>query len=122
MKRFIKFLIIGGVGWVIYIGILYTLVEFVGVNYILSAIMAAIASILFNFFVNDRWSFSDRNNGSKFFGFGKFAVVTGLETGMFFGLMIMFTEWLGINYMLSNVMALFVRLPMKYALCWMWVW
>ena len=122
MKKFAKFLVIGGSGFVIYFGGLAFLTELVGLHYIISAVIAATFSINWNYFMNNYWSFGDQKNDNHALGLGRFVIATAIETGIFFALMIVFTEWFGIQYMVSNIIALMIRLPIKFFMCRFWVY
>ncbi len=57
--RFARFGLVGGVGAVLNIGLLYLLVHFGHWAYLPAAAMATEAAILGNFVLNDRWTFRD---------------------------------------------------------------
>lgn len=122
MKKFLKFLVVGGSGFGIYFGGLAFLTEILGLYYIISAAISATFSINWNYFMNNYWSFGDQKNENHAIGLSKFVVATGIETGIFFVLMIFFTELIGIQYMISNVIALMIRLPIKFVMCRFWVY
>ena len=58
-RRFIRFGMVGGVGAVINMGILYLLVQHGGWNHMAAAVIATEMAILSNFVLNDRWTFRD---------------------------------------------------------------
>ena len=54
-----KFAVVGTSGVVINLGMLYAIVEGLGLNYMVAGVLAIEASILSNFYFNDRWTFHD---------------------------------------------------------------
>ena len=119
--RFAKFLIAGVVGLGINTGFLFVFTDWIGLFYLISAIIAGAINVTINYFWNNYWAFSDRENSNHALGLGKFYLATGIETGIYFGLLILFTEVFGIYYLLSSIIAIAIRLPVKYFLCLRWV-
>jgi len=62
-KELFKFCVVGGIGSIINLGLLYSLTEWFGVYYLLSSCIAIELSIISNFILNDQWTF--RENKSK---------------------------------------------------------
>jgi len=63
-KTFIKFLIVGGMGVVVNLGS-FTVLLATGLNKYLASPMAIELSIIFNFFLNNYWTFRWRNTDSR---------------------------------------------------------
>jgi dolichol-phosphate mannosyltransferase len=60
-KKFVKFSVVGGVGFLIAYTLLYVLTEFAGFWYMLSAIFAQVAATIWNFTANYKWTFRQKN-------------------------------------------------------------
>lgn len=78
-SSFIKFAIVGGIGFVIDFGISYILIEILKTFIWLSTIISAEAAIMSNFLLNNKWSFKhkrlDKNKSSLFWSFMKFNII-----------------------------------------------
>ena len=61
LKRFLKFGIVGGFGTIINITI-FAILNFAGINYIISSIIAFIIAATSNYILNQIWVFSDRGH------------------------------------------------------------
>lgn len=59
-KRMLKFAIVGLSGTAIYMGLLYTLTEWVGLWYMASAVIGTGVVFLYSYNLNNRWTFKDR--------------------------------------------------------------
>jgi putative flippase GtrA len=67
-KRFLRFLLIGGINTAFGYGI-YSLLIFTGLHYSIAAIISTIAGILFNFHTIGTYVFTSGKNFSKLFRF-----------------------------------------------------
>ena len=57
LRRFLRFGLVGGLGVLVNTAILYLLTSTAGVHYLVAALPATEVAILFNFVLNDRWTF-----------------------------------------------------------------
>ena len=99
--RLFKFGLIGGIGTLIGLGIIYVLVNFVGLHYIVSYIIAFCTTTTTNYLCHSMFAFKDRV--SSFNGYLKYFflhVSTLLITTV---LLYLFTTIAGIHYMISTV-------------------
>ena len=60
LNEFLRFVIVGGVGTLVNLLILYLLTERLGVYYIISAIFSFIVAMSSNFFLNKIWTFKEK--------------------------------------------------------------
>lgn len=112
LHRFIKFCIIGGIGAIINIAILYILTES-GVYYLISGAIAVESGLLSNFIFNKSWTFKDRQvKGAK-------AIIKALcrdhlvrSGGIFLNLSILWflTSIVGVYYLLSQIIGIGVAM------------
>jgi len=114
VREFFKFALVGLLGTLINIGVLYLFTEFFGVYYVISAIFAFIIAATSNFFFNKVWTFKERISDSiakKYASF--FAVsVTALLVNLFF--LYLFTEFFGVYYILSQIIAIGISLIINF--------
>ena len=121
-KRFAKFVIVGVVGVGINLGCLAMFTELAGLYFMVSAVLAGVITTVSNYLLNNYWSFSDRRSKNHIFGFGRFVVVTGIYHGVYYGLLAMFVEVCNLHYILSAAITIGLCVPLKYTLCYRWVW
>ncbi len=70
MNRLLKYAVVGGLGTGVNEGVVLVTTKFIPIS--LSLALAIEVSILFNFVLNDLWTFSDRRIGSVWKRLGKF--------------------------------------------------
>ncbi len=124
--RFIKFSIVGGGGVFVNMGILYALTEWVGMYYMVSALIAIEVSILTNFILNDIWTWGDRKHltGSGFLKrMLKYNISAGIAAflGNFSTLMVL-TELVGLYYIISNLIGIGVGVLVNFVLNDLWTY
>lgn len=103
--------------------LLLILTEFAGLYFILSGIIAVEISILTNFILNETWTFRDRNKGeSAWKRLGKYNMISfgGLLINVV--LLFSFTVFLGIYYLISNVIAIIVVFSWNYLINLKFTW
>jgi len=122
IRRLARFITVGVAGMFLNLGILFLLTEITGLWYMFSAIIAGVINVIFNYLGNNFWSFRENRNKNLILGGMKFAIVTGLYFILYFGLLMFFTEILGLWYMISAVLAIIIAFTPKYLLCYFWVW
>jgi dolichol-phosphate mannosyltransferase len=125
LLRFLKFVGVGLSGVVINEGVLWLLTEFAGIPYYYSSIIAIEASIITNFLLNDSFTFADRRSGkaksflSRLF---KFNVTSAAAGGIQYGLLRLFTDIVGLNYLVSNLIGIAFAVIWNYILSMVWTW
>jgi len=120
-RRFIKFNLVGLTGVLVNEGLLVLLVAY-GAYYLSASAVAIEVSILSNFVLNDLWTFRDRRHGHVVTRLLKFngLMLVGLAVNLailYFG-----TDYLGINYALSNLAGIAVAFLVRYWLSVKYAW
>ncbi len=108
--EFFKFVIVGGIGTIINILILYLLTEKAGIYYLISAIISFIVAMTSNFVLNKVWTFKENikfNARKKYLQFCLVSVLA-LLVNLFF--LYFFTEIFGIYYIVSQILAIGIAL------------
>ncbi len=118
LKRIFVFGIVGGVGTVVNMVVLYLLTFKLGVFYLASSVIATETAILSNFLGNHFFTFRDRGDPSptykKFLKFQAISIVTVIGTAFLLWLL---TSNFGIDYLLVwNGIAIFVMFIVNYFL------
>ena len=92
-KHAFMYYVVGGIGVLVNLGILYALKEYVGLWYLASSAIAIYVSMTTNFFLNKAWTFKDTMvKQSTLFMYFKFIAISII------GMLIQ----LGFNYMFVN--------------------
>jgi dolichol-phosphate mannosyltransferase len=120
-RRFIKFNLVGLSGVIVNEGLLVLLAS-AGLYYLYASAVAVETSIISNFILHDFWTFRDRRHGKLGVRLAKF---NGLMlAGLAVNLAILFggTEYLRINYALSNLAGIAVAFLVRYWLSVKYTW
>ena len=119
-KRLAKFLVTGVVGIVVTVGLLWFMTEKMGIFYLISAGISKEIGILLSFGLNEVWVFNDRITSSmkstKEYASRllQFNVNRLLSIFIVITSMAIFTELLGINYIISNLIGIGIAFPFNY--------
>lgn len=114
VMEFFKFALVGGIGALVNIGILYWLTEKIGIYYLVSAIFSFIVAMTINFTFNKIWTFKEHIKleiGKKYLQFGLVSI-TALLVNLFF--LYIFTEMFGIYYIISQILAIGIALIINF--------
>ncbi len=106
IDEFLKFGLVGIMGTLVNLIVLYIFTEFVGVYYILSAIIAFLVAVTHNFILNKLWTFREKIHylfAKKYMQFFIVSIFALLVNLLF---LYIFTEFLNIYYMVSQVLAI----------------
>ena len=120
-RRFIKFNLVGLTGVLVNEGILVGLVSG-GAYYIYASAVAIEVSIISNFFLNDLWTFRDRRHGHAVTRMLKFngLMLVGLAVNL--AILYLGTDFLSINYAVSNLVGIAVAFLVRYWLSVKYAW
>ena len=121
--RLLKFCMVGGMGFFLNMGILYGLTES-GLYYMASSVIATVIAMTYCYTWNNYWTFKSKRKGVKAYlqGLWKYALVSFIGDGISFGLLVMFTEVVGLWYMASAVMAVFIVAMFRYVVVRRLIW
>jgi dolichol-phosphate mannosyltransferase len=112
--QFLKFAFVGLIGTFVNIFILYMLTEYLKVYYIISAFFAFIVAVTFNFIFNKIWTFGEKIFEKIFEKYVRFFLVSlsALLVNILF--LYIFTEFLGIYYIISQILAIGISLIINF--------
>src|SRR3989338_1797698 len=112
--QFLKFSFVGLIGTFINIFILYILTEYARIYYLISALCAFLVALSTNFIFNKIWTFGEKISEQiekKYVNF--FLVSTSaLSVNLFF--LYILTEFLGIYYIISGILAIGISLMINF--------
>jgi dolichol-phosphate mannosyltransferase len=119
--RIIKFSVVGGVGVLVNMGILYLLTELFHIKYFLSSIFAIELSIISNFLLNDFWTWRERIKKKFYRRLIQYHITAGITAFLANWLLLIFlTEVIGIYYMISNLIGIGVGMLSNFILNDLW--
>lgn len=121
--RLLKFCMVGGMGFFLNIGMLYGMTES-GLYYMASAVIATVITMTYCYTWNNYWTFKSKWKGAKAYlqGLWKYAIVAFIGDGLSFGLLVLFTEVVGMWYMVSAVIAVFIVAVFRYVVVRRLIW
>lgn len=103
--EFVKFTIVGIVNTLIHLILLYFLVEYLSVYYVLASFIAFIFAVTNSFIMNTIWTFKENIKFKIGFRYIKFFIVSTLAAIVNLSLLYAITEFFGIWYILSQIIA-----------------
>jgi dolichol-phosphate mannosyltransferase len=123
-RSFLKFCLVGALGFVVNEGLLWIFKERVGLHYILSAVISIEASILFNFSLNDFWTFRNRKRlGNNILTRAlKYNLICVIGSAFNLGILTLMTEGFGVYYLISNMVGMVVAVLWNYGGSTKWAW
>lgn len=113
-KEFLKFGIVGVINTCIHLAVLFILVNYFSVWYILASFLAFLIAVTNSFIWNTLWTFNKKIHEKTVLRFGKFfslSAITALSN-LFF--LYLFTEFFGIYYMISQIIAIALTLMINF--------
>ena len=101
--QFFRYCIVGGLAFLVDYGLLYLLADKFGLHYLLSVSIAFIAGLVVNYLISTFWVFSESKYQDKRQEFAIFAFIGVIGLGLTEGLMWLFTDLVGLHYLLSKL-------------------
>ena len=123
-KTFLKFCTVGALGFLVNMGLLWILTEHVGLFYVLSAAISIEVSILFNFSLNEFWTFRNRKRlGTNIVARAlKYNIICATGAVFNLGILTLMTEGFGVYYLISNLVGVMVAVLWNYGGSIKWAW
>lgn len=104
-REFVTFSAIGIVNTLLHLVVLYILVEYFSVYYLLASFLAFVVAVTNSFIFNTRLTFAQSIHAKTAFRYSKFFVVSTLAAITNLVLLYIITEYLGVWYLLSQLIA-----------------
>lgn len=123
-QGYIKYCLVGTVGFGIHLLTLWLLTEYAHFWYIGSAMLAIITASLNNYVLNYLWTFRDkkRNIQNKVAGYLQYLLSRGFTEGLYLVLLFMMVDLVGFHYMASAVIVQLLTAFMGYMIAVKWIW
>ncbi|MGH2465054.1 MAG: GtrA family protein, partial [Candidatus Limnocylindrales bacterium] len=118
-----KFAIVGVIGIAVNQVVLFAATEFLGIFYLVSVVIASQVSTLNNFVLTEAWVFHLRESrhGAVF----RYLVFNALNTATLLvrlPVVYLLTDRFGINYLVSNLIAIGLTFGVRYFVADNWIW
>lgn len=115
LTEFFKFAVVGLIGTLVNVFILYLLTNYLGFYYLVSAVFSFFVAMSHNYLFNKLWTFKEKINHHFTKKYMKFFCVSliALIVNLFF--LYVFTEFFSIYYLISQVLAIGITLIINYA-------
>jgi putative flippase GtrA len=120
-----RFVVVGSVAAGVQLVLLWLFVDAGGLNYLLGAVIAIECTIVFQYVLNNAWTFrTTRNTGRLEYAVGllKTNVVRGTAMPIQLGVLFLLVEWLGLSYLPANGFAIAISGIYRYVLDARWTW
>ncbi len=113
-QEFLKFSVVGAMNTIIHLLVLYVLTEFFSIWYILSSLFAFLVAVTNSFILNTLWTFRKDIRYKTTKKYSKFFIVsiTAAISNLFF--LYVFTEFIGLWYMISQLIAIAITLMINF--------
>ena len=105
-KEAVKYTLISFIGGALNLAILYSLTEFFGIYYIISAVIGFIVGGTHNFTLNKVWTFKEKLKDKYFKEYCYFFSVSIFSYALSILILYLLTEFAGIFYIFSQAIAL----------------
>lgn len=102
-KQILRFGVVGGTAFIIDYGVLYCLTEFAGINYLVSACISFVASVIYNYVLSILWVFDAKQGRSKTAELAVFIGLSVVGLGLNQLGMWLLVDKAGIYYMLAKI-------------------
>jgi len=114
--QFLKYVLVGGIAFILDFTTLFALTEFAGLYYLVSATCGFVLGLAVNYLLCIRWIFSFRSLTNASHEFALFALVGVLGLLLNNALLYVQTEFLGFHYLASKLVAAAVILMFNFSL------
>ena len=118
--RMLRFAAVGGLGTLTGLLVLFAMTSRLGVHYMGSYLFAFVFVASQNYWLNKRWTFSDRSVASL--GYFRYLLVASTTLVLDEALLYAFTELCNIWYMLSATIAITIAFAVRYLVVGKFVW
>jgi len=107
-RLIIRYIVAGGIGALINIGVLFILVDVLGMWYLISAILSFIASLIVTFFLQKFWAFKDSSIVKKHVRKQAILYIISSTSFLFINILILYVlvDVLDVWYLLAQFLSL----------------
>jgi putative flippase GtrA len=120
-----RFVLVGTVAAGVQIGLLWIFVDGIGLNYLISAVIAIEMTIILSYVLNNAWTFREtRNTGAVEYVIGllKTNIIRGTAIPIQVPALFVLVAWVNIPYLIANGIAIIISGVYRYVLDARWTW
>jgi len=120
-----RFVVVGVLAAGLQLALLWLFVDYVGLNYLVGAMVAIEITIICSYVLNNAWTFrASQNTGVADYlaGLVKTNLVRGTAIPIQLGVLAALVEWGGLMYLLANAVAILVSGVYRFVLDSRWTW
>lgn len=124
INRILKFVVVGLTGTIVNLGILAILKEWAGIYYLLAGAIAFEVSVIWNFLLNDRFTFGDRKKPEGTF-FGRLLRFNVTSLGgfvIYLAMLALLTQVFGLYYIVSAAVGIVLGFGWNFTVNSAWTW
>lgn len=122
-RHFIEFVVVGVSGLLVNTAALALFTSVWHIYYLISAIFATVASTTWNFVLTELWVFRGRHTAeNRLKRFGLFFIMNNVALLLRGPILYALTSWVGIHYLISNLISLGVLTVARYFMADSWIW
>ena len=103
--QLLRYTFVGGIAYLLDIACLFTLTEYLGVQYLISAAIAFLLGLITNYCLSTVWVFHKRKVEAKSLEFSVFALIGIVGLGLNELFIWFFTEYIGFHYLESKIVS-----------------
>jgi putative flippase GtrA len=121
----VRFFLVGLTAAGVQQALLWSFVDVGGVNYLVGALVAIEITIIFQYVLNNLWTFHRTRHTTLreyFVGMGKTNLVRGSAIPIQLGILFALVNWGGQHYFLANAVAIALTGVYRFALDSQWTW
>jgi putative flippase GtrA len=111
--QLIRFGLVGGVGFIVNVGVYALMVHGASVDYRAANVVAWLVAVMNNFVLNRHWTF-DARDGAAHFQAARFLIVSLVAEVVSLLLLTLFVESAGIDKVAAQAMAVAVSMPLNF--------
>ena len=120
---FVRFCIVGAIGFLINEGLLWILAGMLGIYYLYAAVVGIELSIVSNYILNTVWTFKgNMQEDSKLKGFFRYNLVCLAGVAINLIVLWLLTEFAGLHYLISNIFGIACGVLWNYSASVRWIW
>ncbi|WP_458210075.1 GtrA family protein [Haladaptatus sp. NG-SE-30] len=120
-----RFVVVGAVASGVQTMLLWMFVEYAGLEYLIGALFAIEFTIIFQYVINNAWTFRASRNAGRaeyFVGLFKTNVVRGTAIPIQLSVLFALVTWYAIPYLVANLGAIGISGIYRYILDARWTW
>lgn len=124
LSGYIKYCLVGAVGFVVHLAVLWALTDLVHFWYMWSAVIAIIIAALNNYVLNYLWTFKDRKShiNNIVIGYFKYLLSRGFTEGLYLVLLYLMTDVVGLHYLVGAMVIQALTAFVGYIIAVKWIW